>query len=118
MVRTVRKFLLVLIAFAFLGGTMQFAWSEHDAAPTMMMTGMPCDIMMSMGDGHGKPAMPCKAMTPDCLKHMTGGVDAGLPGRFASNEMAVHLSTIDYWTLWSRLSGLTDAPEPLPPRTI
>jgi hypothetical protein len=117
MFRTFRQFLLVLLAFAFLGGTTQLAWSEQHATPTMV--GMPCDMMMSMaGDGHTKPAMPCKTMTPDCLKHMSSGTVAGLPSRFAGGATAVQMSSVDYWNPWSKLIGVTGPPEPLPPRTI
>jgi hypothetical protein len=117
MFRTFRQFLLVLIAFAFLGGTTQLAWSDQHATPTMV--GMPCDMMMSMaGDGPAKPTMPCKTMTPDCLKHMSSGTVAGLPSRFAGSAIAVQMSRVDYWNPWSKLIGVISAPEPLPPRTI
>jgi hypothetical protein len=116
MFRTFRQFLLVLIAFAFLGGTTQQAWSEQHATPAVV--GMPCDMMSMAGDGHAKPAMPCKTMTPDCLKHMSSGTIASLPERFAGSAIAVQMSSVDYWSPGAKLIGVTGAPEPLPPRTI
>jgi hypothetical protein len=117
MSRTFRQLLLVLLAFAFLGGTTQLAWSEQHATPTMV--GMPCDMMMSMaGDDHAKPAMPCKTITPDCLKHMSSGTIASLPERFAGSAIAAQMSSVDYWNAGSKLIGVIGAPEPLPPRTI
>ncbi len=117
MFRTFRQFLLVLIAFAFLGGTTQQAWSEQHATPAVV--GMPCDMMMSMaGDGHSKPATPCKTMTLDCLKHMSSGTVAGLPSRFLDSTIIVQMSSVDYWNPLSKLTGVIGAPEPLPPRTI
>jgi hypothetical protein len=117
MFRTFRQSLLVLIAFAFLGGSTKLAWSEQHTTPAMV--GMPCDMMISMaGDGHAKPAMPCKTMTPDCLKHISSGTVASLPDRFAGSAIAVQMSSVDYWNPGSKLRGVTGAPEPFPTRTI
>jgi hypothetical protein len=98
MVHRLRQFLLVLIAFAFIGGTSsQLARSAEYAAP-MMMAGMPCDIMMShAGMRDGKPMPPCKGMTADCINQMGCVTDAALPARSVSLDIAVNLSEADYW---------------------
>jgi hypothetical protein len=62
--------------------------------------------------------MPCKTVTPDCLKHMSSGTVAGLPIRFAGSAIAAQMSSVDYWNPGSKLIGVIGAPEPLPPRTI
>ncbi len=114
MLRMLRKLLLVLSAFAIIGGTTsELARSAQYGAT---MAGMSCDMMMPAADtDHGESTMPCKGMTPDCMKLMGGVADASLPARFASHEFVAHVSKVDYW---SALSGLAAAPEPLPPRTI
>ncbi len=95
----------------------QLAQSGQSIAP-MTMAGMPCDMMMPAADAdHGEPMMPCKGMTPDCLKHMGCVTDAALPAPLVSNEVVVHFSTVYYWPARSKLASLTRTPEPLPPRT-
>jgi len=115
--RPLRQFLLVLIAFAIVGGTTaQLARSAQYAAP-MTMTGMPCDMTaLATGADHDKPMMPCHGMTPDCIKQMGCISDTGLLARPLSDEIVVHSSAVDYWTAWSKLAGLAREPEPLPPR--
>jgi hypothetical protein len=111
--------MLALIAFAIVGGTtVQLAQSSQYAAP-MAMAGMPCGMMMSMADaGHGEPMVPCKGMTPDCIKQMGCiVVDVALPARLASTDVTVALSTVAYWSAWSEMAGLAREPEPFPPRT-
>jgi hypothetical protein len=116
MLRVARHILLVLIAFALVGGTTtQLARAARYPA-TMATTGMPCDMVMSVS-GHGKPMKPCGAMTPDCLKQMGGVTDIGLPAPPARDALVTHAGAADYWPHRSRLAGLIHPPEPLPPRT-
>jgi len=70
-VRRARQLLIVLIAFAFIGGTSsQLVRAAEHAAP-MMMAGMPCDMMMShAGMQHDNQMPPCKGTASDCLKQM------------------------------------------------
>jgi hypothetical protein len=119
MLRVAHQLLLVLIAFAIVGGTTtQLAQSAQYAAP-ITMAGMPCDMMMpAAGGDHGKPMAPCKGMTPDCIKLMGCATAVALPARFQSNEFAMLFSTVNYWTMSSKLAALVRTPEPLPPRTI
>ena len=119
MVHRLRQFLLVLIAFALIGGTSaQLARSAEYSAP-MTMAGMPCDMMMSHADmPDDKPMSPCKGMTPDCIKHMGCMTDPALPVRAISLDVAAHYSDVDYWSAWSKLADFVRGPEPLPPRTI
>ncbi len=119
MLRVAHRLLLVLIAFAIVGGTtVQLARSAEPLAP-MTMAGLPCGMMMSMaGSEHGKPMMPCKGMTPDCLKQMGCVTDVALPARLVESGFAAHFTPVDYWPTSSELANLISTPEPLPPRTI
>lgn len=118
MVRKTRQLLLMLIAFAFIGGTSaRLARPADDAAP-MMMGGMPCAMMMSQpGIQHDSPTPPCKGMNADC-KQICCVTDAALPTRTVNLDIAANFSSVDYWSAWSRLADFVPEPEPLPPRTI
>ena len=118
MLRFVHRLMVVLIAFAIVGGTsVQLAQSAQYVAP-VTITGMPCDMMMSMADaGHDKPMLPCKGLTPDCIKQMGCLVAVALPVRPAGSEFAVPFSLVDYWAARSAMAGADLTPEPLPPRT-
>jgi hypothetical protein len=113
-----RQLLFALIAFAMVGGTTtQLARAAVSAAP-MTMAGVPCDMSMpTAGAEHGNPMVPCKGMTPDCIKQIGCVADIGLPIRVASHESAARFSAVEYWNTWSEATGLIRAPEPLPPRT-
>ena len=119
MIYRLRQLLLVLIAFAFIGGTSsQLARSTEYASP-MVMAGMPCDTMLPhSGMQDDKPMPPCKGMTPDCIKQMGCVTDAALPARAVNLDIAVHFSSVDYWSAWSKLADFVREPEPLPPRTV
>ncbi len=117
MPKALRRFLVVLVAFAIIGGTpSQLARSAEYG---MVAIGMPCDMMMSgqAADGHAKPMAPCKTMTVDCIKQIGCVADIALPARFASLEVVAHHTSVDYWAAWSKLASLVREPEPLPPRT-
>ena len=119
MVHRLHQFLLVLIAFALIGGTSsQLARSAEYVAP-IVMTGMPCDVMMPLaGRQDHKPIPPCKGMTPDCIKQMGCISDAALPARTMGLDVAKTFSEVDYWSAWHTLADFVREPEPLPPRTI
>jgi hypothetical protein len=119
MLKVAHRLLLVLIAFAIVGGTTtELAQSAQYAAP-MTMAGMPCDMMMPAGDAdQGKPMAPCKGMTPDCIKMMGCVTAVALPARFVSHEFVAHFTAVDYWSTSSETAELVRTPEPLPPRTI
>lgn len=124
MLRICRHFLLLLIAFAIIGGTTsELAYSAQYIAP-MTMAGMPCDMAIpASASGDTKPMPPCKGMTPDCIKLM-GCVLIGcvtvtaLPTGFLTHEITVRYSTVTYWTGSSTPASLDHEPEPFPPRTI
>jgi len=117
MLKAVRHILVLLIAFAIVGGTTsELARSVQYTAP-MTMTGMPCDMAMpASASGDTKPMPPCKGMTTDCIK-LCATVTA-LPAGFLTHETTVQYSAVDYWTVSSMLASLDHEPEPLPPRTI
>jgi hypothetical protein len=119
MLRGTRQILLLLIVFAFIGGTYpQIAHAPEYAAP-MMMAGMPCDMMTShAGVQHDEPMPPCKGMTPDCIKQMGCVTDAGFPARTMAFDLIAQFSAVDYWQAWSKPVDFVREPEPLPPRTI
>ena len=121
MLKVAHRFLAVLIVFALIGSP-----TAHLAQPALvaaqMMADMPCDMTMPMTSptadaGQGTPMLPCKGLTPDCMKQMGCVVDVALPARLASADLAVPFSTVDYWSAWPSMSGVVRAPEPLPPRT-
>jgi hypothetical protein len=119
MLRVLRYLLFVVIAFAIVGGTTtQLAQLTQYGGP-MAMAGMPCDMMMpAAGADHGMPMVPCKGMTPDCIKQMGCVADLALPARLVGTEFTAHYTTVDYWLALSELAELVSTPEPLPPRTI
>ncbi len=117
MLKALRRFLVVLVAFAVIGGTMsQLAWS---AEYSMVAVGTPCDMMMpaQADDGHSAPMAPCKMMGVNCLKQLGCVADTALPARFASLDAVAHHTSVNYWATWSNLAGVVREPEPLPPRT-
>ena len=119
MLRVLHHLLLLLIAFAIVGGTTAELARSAQYSTVMVMAGMPCDMSMPLTDAdHGKSTMPCKGMTPDCMKLMGCIADTSLPARFVSHEFVAHVSKVDYWSASSKLAGLVATPEPLPPRTI
>jgi hypothetical protein len=120
MLKAVRHFLVLLIAFAIVGGTTsELARSAQYVVAPMTMAGMPCDMAMpAAASGDTKPMPPCKGMTPDCIKLMGCVTVTALPARFRIHEITVQYSAVDYWTVSSELASLDHEPEPLPPRTI
>ncbi len=119
MLKSAHRLMLALIVFAMTGGlTMHLAQPLQVMAPATMAD-MPCDMMARVTDvGHSAPMLPCKGMTPDCIKQIGCVVDVALPVRLASADAAVTFSAVDYWSTWSEMVGVVRAPEPLPPRTI
>ncbi len=118
MPRVAQRFLLVLVAFAIVGGpTSQLAQAVQSPGPTAMAD-MPCDMVMPAADvGHGTPMAPCKGLTPDCTKQMGCTIDVALPVRLASGDVAVTFSAVAYWAAWPEMAGLVRRPGPFPPRT-
>src|ERR1700722_12179734 len=93
MLKVVRRFLILLIAFAVVGGTTtELARSAQYGAP-MTMAGMPCDMAMP-ASGDTKPMPPCKGMTPDCIKLMGCVTVTALPARFPTHRMTVRYSMV------------------------
>jgi hypothetical protein len=119
MLKVVHRLMLLILAFAFVGGTtVQFARSAQ-LAP-IAVAGMPCDMAMSAaGMDRDKPMMPCKGMTPDCIKQMGCVTDVAVPACRVSIEPAVQsTAAVNYWSGTSGLTGFISSPEPLPPRTV
>ena len=108
-----RRLLIVLIAVALAGG--MGVGRVHAVA-----SGMPCGMMMmpsAASGAHAKP-VPCKGMTPDCIKQLGCAVDAGLPWSRAGGLATVRVSATRYWPLSRRATGWFMPPDPWPPRAI
>lgn len=124
MLKAAHRFLVVLIAFAMVGGSAEQLARSTQYAVTVTMAGMPCDMEMpAVGADQAKPlasadGMPCKGMTPDCIKQMGCVTATALPVQIVGSDVAARFSTIDYWTARSAFVGLVREPELLPPRTI
>lgn len=118
MLKVLRHILLVLIAFAFVGGTpMEFAWAAQHVGP-MAMDGMPCSMgMPASASGDTKPMAPCKGMTPDCPKMLGCATTSALPAGFATHVFVVEYSVVGYPIFSSKLDSLDHKPDPFPPRT-
>jgi hypothetical protein len=119
MSRIFRHLLLLLVAFALVGGTASELARAAEYGPVAAMADMPCDMTTpaSASGGDATPMAPCKGMTADCIKQMGCVTVAALPVPFITHESAVQYSAIDYWTTFSKLVSLEPEPEPLPPRT-
>lgn len=119
MSRIFRHLLLLLVAFALVGGTASELARAAEYGPVAAMADMPCDMATpaSASDGDATPMAPCKGMTADCIKQMGCVTVQALPAHFMVHESAVRYSAIGYWTTLSKLVSLDSEPEPLPPRT-
>jgi hypothetical protein len=117
MVVRLRQFFLVLIAFAVIGGQSSQLARSAETMTTMAAAGMPCDMMMPHRAADHDNQMPCKGLTPDCIKQMGCIVDAALPARFVAVTPAVHSGEVAYWPARSSLADFVRDPEALPPRT-
>lgn len=80
--------------------------------------GMPCDMMMPQTGANHDQQMPCKGLTPDCIKQMGCIADVALPTCFFAVTPAIHSGEVAYWPERSGLADFLNNPEPLPPRTI
>lgn len=118
MLRTGRRLLLALVAFALIGGTTsQLALATANSAYMSIAT-MPCDMAMpGMDAGHHKPMPPCKGLTPDCIKQMGCVANTALPPHLVGFERSMQGRLVDYWPTRPNFAGAENAPEPLPPRT-
>jgi hypothetical protein len=116
MSRFLRQILLLLVAFALVGGiTNDLAQAAPDCAA--MATAMPCNMAMS-ASGDTKPMHPDKSAVPDCMKQIGCTAVSVLPVRLQAQQVIERHSPIDYWMPMTELAGLDRQPEPLPPRTI
>ena len=115
MVRLFRHIMLVLAAFALVVGSTA---EVVRAAPLAPMAGEPCDMAMpDQASGGDATPMPCKGLTPDCIKQMGCVAVIGLPANSYAHETIVQYGTVDFWASLSKLESLDPEPEPLPPRT-
>ena len=119
MTRLLRHLLLLLVAFALVGGTTSELARAAAYGPVTAMAEMPCDMAMqtAASDDDAVPMAPCKGMTADCIKQMGCVTVAALPVPFSAHESAVEYGAVDYWASHAELVSLDHEPEPLPPRT-
>jgi len=118
MILVFRRCVLFLAILALVGGaTLELAQSVQ-YGPILGMDGTPCDMTMPASAlNHTSPIMPCKGMTPGCVKMMGCAAVSALPAHFMIFASPARYGAIDYWTSPSALAGLDLAPELLPPRT-
>lgn len=113
-----RRILAALIALAMVGGTTGQLARAAQYAASMTMPGVPCDMTQpAVHEGQGTPMVPCKGLTPGCIKQMGCVAEIGLPTPLLRGESVVAFAVVDYWSVRSDLDGVVPQPEPLPPRT-
>ena len=120
MTRFLHHVFLVLIGFAIIGGTSVQLAHAAMMEPQSAMAGMPCDMAgMPMTDaGSGKPMVPCKGLTPDCIKQIGCVVDIAIVARLVAFDMRVWFAPLEYWQTRFILFGTDRTPDLMPPRTI
>lgn len=119
MTRFFHHVFLILIGFAMVGGTaVQLARSAMMQPPSVMAD-MPCDMAeMPMADaGSATPIVPCKGLTPDCIKQMGCIVAIAIPVRLVAFDMNVSSAAILYLQTQAILFGTDRTPDLMPPRT-
>lgn len=118
MLRIVHRVLLGLLVFAVIGApSLRLAQAARYSVLTTMVD-MPCDAMTPMtGTGHSLPKMPCKGLTPDCIKQMGCVADVALPIRLTAAPGTFVFSPVAYWATGFKMAGLAREPEDSPPRT-
>jgi hypothetical protein len=118
MSRFLRQILLLLVAFALVGGmTNDLAHAAPDCVA--MATTKPCDMPMpASASGDTKPMHSDKSAIPDCMKQMGCTAASILPARLQTQQVIERHGPIDYWMSTAELASLDHQPEPLPPRTI
>ncbi len=123
MLRLLHRLLLVVTAFAFLGGATLQAMPVTDAqvqtsgADRAMAAGMPCEHMDAL-KGAGAPLLPCKAMTPDCIKQMGCIGFPDLPQASVLATPVAYYSAVDYRYFQQTSDGLSRKPDLFPPIAI
>jgi hypothetical protein len=116
------RVLVAVTVLAFLGGTTVQAMPRadpQDVAEQAMQVGMPCEYMATMAaasktaGGH----MPCKGITPDCIKQM-GCI--GFPTLPSTDGLSTQVAytTLRYRLMQHRLTGLALKPALFPPIAI
>ncbi len=121
---TLRSLVIALVVLGLSASAMAYAMPASMGQMVMasdqgQAAGMPCGMAMSAMDAaHGKPMMPCKGMTSDCIKQFGCVTDVAVPARFAVVEHMVDFGTIEYWAAGFSMASLSRTPEPLPPRTV
>jgi hypothetical protein len=128
-----RHILVLLVAVALVGETTsEVARSAQYglikigdiASSDMTMSshpGDPSDMVMSSSvssDIDAEPMLPCKGMTPDCIKLMGCVTTTALPAHFVEYNFTCGYGTVDYWTYASEHVGIHHRPDPFPPRTV
>jgi hypothetical protein len=124
MVAVIRHILAGLIFIAFSSGAGQAApqWQMLDGrgAAVQGASAVPCDQMADMQGTTMAPErqdMPCKGLTPECVKQMGCVTIPAVAERFVFNSVNVSYTRVVYWSLASDAEGLSSKPDLLPPRT-
>lgn len=116
-----RQLLAVLIVFGLVAGTSAHAMPfgmVQDASMTTQAMQTPCDqmaVMPTLKGGAAEGGMPCKAITPDCVKQMVCVELPALPTDAARGYAPVTYAPVTYWSHTHALTGLSHEPDLLPP---
>jgi hypothetical protein len=121
--RTLRQLIVVLTIFAFLSGTVVQAMpmlqaNGQPSAVAMKVAKSPCDHMAAM-EQSGKAApgqkMPCKGITPGCMKQIGCIGLPGIPARAEVLAEPLAYSSVVSWPPELILGGLSLEPDLFPP---
>ncbi len=123
---TMRTYILrwlvtVLVAFSLVTGTTAIAMPSgmvQQAMAKASVADTPCASMSEMQSAEGRVSsgsMPCKSITPDCMKQMTCFQALSIPGRSASGYMLFVYGSVTYWTKAQPAAGVSRKPDLFPP---
>lgn len=119
MFRLLHRLLVALTAFAFFGGgILQAMPVENGQGSHTMQVGMPCDQMTGMMQSpKSGTEMPCKGITPECIKQM-GCI--GFPSLPATHQLStsVTYAVVSYHLLQQSVQGVSPEPDLFPPIAI
>lgn len=121
LIGVLRRVAAVLTGLAFLGGAVVQALPPSDpaamAAPAAAVAMVDCDSMAMAPDrdpGAPQP-MPCKGVTPDCLKSMNCIGLPNLPTLVVQVAGPVAYGHVAYWLAPAAGDGVSIEPDLLPP---
>lgn len=116
-----RWLIAVLVAFGLVTGTTAIAMPSgmvQQAVAKASVADAPCASMSAMQSAEGRVSsgsMPCKSISPDCMKQMTCLQALSIPGRSASGYMPFVYASVTYWVNAQPVTGISRKPDLFPP---